>query len=89
MSKTPTFGTPFAAFSHASMPWRFAGLWSGARGMHFAMSFFAAAVSFAGAENLSPPWTTRWPIASSSEREAMTPTSASVRTAMTWPMAAT
>ena len=31
MSKAPALGAPFAAFSHASMPCRFAGLCSGAR----------------------------------------------------------
>ena len=64
-------------------------MWSGASGTHFWMSFFAAAVIFAGAENLSPPCTTRWPIASISARLFTTPHAGSHRTDITCAMAST
>ena len=71
------------------MPWRFAGLWSGARRAHFAIAFFAAAVTFAGSANMAAPCTTRWPIASISARDFTTPHAGSHRTDITAPIAAT
>ena len=89
VSNTATFGTPGHAFSQATMPSRFAGLWSGASGEHFAMPFFVAAVIFTGAAKSAAPCTTRWPIASTSLSDFRTPHAGSHRIAMTALIAAT
>ncbi len=51
------------------MPFKFAGLWSGARSMQSSTSFKTLLSTRTDFENFSPPWTTRCPTALISERE--------------------
>ena len=71
------------------IPSRLGGLCKGASGEHLAMAFFVAAVIFTGAAKRDAPWTTRWPMASTSLRDFTTPHAASHRTSITALIAAT
>ena len=64
VSKTATCGSPGKMVSQAVMPARLGGLCRGAMAMHSSMAARTPGVTRAEFENFSPPWTTRWPTAS-------------------------
>ncbi len=63
----------------ALMPVMLAGLWRGARGMHSSRAFMTSSVMRTDLAKASPPCTTRWPTASISFMEPITPLSLSTR----------
>ena len=79
VSNTATMGTPGITAWQALMPVMLAGLWRGARGLHSSMVAMTSSVMRTDLANFSPPCTTRWPTASISFMEPMTPLSASTR----------
>jgi hypothetical protein len=64
VSNTATWATVGHVARAASMPARFAGLWSGASGTSSRITSTTWSSMWAGSENTAPPCTTRWPIAS-------------------------
>ncbi len=72
MSKIATSGAFGRSFFEALIPSRFGGLWRGASGISFLIVSRTFGVIFVACQNFSPPWTTRWPTASISERSSMT-----------------
>ena len=79
VSKTATWGVPGMIFSIASIPFRLAGLWSGANGVH-SLTFSNSSLVMSTLEaNFSAPCTTRWPTASMSLKFFRQPYLASVR----------
>ena len=79
VSNTATMGVLGMTSLQASMPVMLAGLWRGARGMHSSRAFMTSSVMSTEPAKASPPWTTRWPTASISCMEPMTPLSLSTR----------
>ena len=65
--------------SQASIPWMFGGLWRGAILAHSSKASITAGVINTESANFSAPWTTRWPTASISSMEEITPNSASTK----------
>ena len=65
------------------MPMMLAGLWRGARGLHSSMAAMTSPVMRTDLANFSPPWTTRWPTASISFMEPITPFLRSTRASST------
>ena len=64
VSNTATCGSPGSSSRATRMPRRLAGLCSGASSSSFSMSASTSAVTSTGSWKAGPPWTTRWPIAS-------------------------
>ena len=83
VSKTVTCATPGSTVSMASMPWRLAGLCSGAIWQSDAIFCFTSSSTRQLAGKNSPPCATRWPTAFTSSSDAMTPCVGSVRACIT------
>ena len=79
VSNTATMGVPGISSWQALMPMMLAGLCRGARGLHSSMAAITSSVIRTDWANFSPPWTTRWPTASISFMELMTPFFSSTR----------
>ena len=73
MSNTPTIGVSGINSLHAAIPIKFAGLWSGAKSLHSSTAFNTSSVNTTEEANFSPPCTTLWPTAPTSDRLLITP----------------
>merc|ERR1711969_523625 len=79
VSNTATCGTSGKAFFAAVIPWRFAGLCSGASTDSSSMLISTSGVMRVGSKNRAPPCTTRWPTAIGGSSSSDGPCSAKAR----------
>ena len=77
VSNTATCGVLGKMFSMARIPFRLAGLCSGASSKHASIFCLTALSTTALSLKYSPPWATRWPTAAISEMLSSTPCSGS------------
>ena len=77
VSNTPTIRMSGISSRQAATPTRLAGLCRGARSLHSVMAWITSPVITTEPVNFSPPWTSRCPTTSISEKSFSTPRSGS------------